>query len=152
MQAIPNSGSPAPGTADPPDQSLQLAFANVGRRLRAAYRTDPAAVGLLHTLACQGPMRVSALADSLAIDISTTSRHVTGLESDGRLTRRPDPADRRASLVTLTESGRDFLAHALEERAGVLRAATGSWPDNDVTTLVRLLNRLADDLVEATRR
>jgi DNA-binding MarR family transcriptional regulator len=152
MQATPQRHPLAPDWADgPPAQALQLAFAHVGRRLRAAYRTDPAAVWVLHALACHGPMRVSALADSLTIDISTTSRHVSGLEAEGMLTRQPDAADRRASLVTLTQAGADFLAHAFEQRARVLRVATESWPDDDVTTLIRLLNRLADDLVEATR-
>lgn len=151
MQAIPRSAHPWPDWQDqPPEQALQLAFVNVGRRLRAAYRTDPAAVGVLHTLACHGPMRVSALADSLVIDISTTSRHVSGLESDGLLTREPDRADRRASLVTLTPAGSDFLVRALEERASVLQAATGAWSGDDITTLIRLLNRLADDLAEAS--
>lgn len=150
MQAMPRSEHQSPDWQDqPPEQALQLAFVNVGRRLRAAFRTDPAAVGVLHTLACHGPMRVSGLADSLAIDISTTSRHVSGLESDGFLTRESDPADRRASLVTLTPAGSDFLVQALEQRAGVLQAATGGWSADDIDALIRLLNRLADDLTEA---
>jgi DNA-binding MarR family transcriptional regulator len=150
MQAIPQRRPLAPDWADgPPAQALQLAFAHVGRRLRAAFRTDPAAVGVLHTLSCHGPLRVSALADSLAIDISTTSRHVSGLESDGLLTREPDAADRRASLVTLTPAGREFLARALEDRARVLEAATETWSDDEVATLIRLLIRLADDITAA---
>lgn len=94
-------------------------------------------------------MRVSALADSLVIDISTTSRHVSGLEADGLLNRETDPADRRASLVTLTPAGSEFLTRALEQRATLLQAATESWADDDVATLIRLLERLADDLTEA---
>jgi DNA-binding MarR family transcriptional regulator len=133
------------------EQALQLAFVHVGRRLRAAFRTDPAAVGVLHALATSGGMRVSALARALVLDISTTSRHVSALESDGLVAREVDPADRRACLVAITAAGAEFLTAALLERAAVIQSATREWPAEDVTTLIRLLSRLADDLTEAPK-
>lgn len=142
VDAIPSSGL---DQADL-EHALQLAFVNVGRRLRAAFRTDPAAVGVLQVLARFGAMRVSALAEALVLDISTTSRHVSALESDGQVAREVDPADRRACLVVITPAGSAFLAEALRDRADVLGAATRDWTAQDVTTLVRLLDRLADDL------
>lgn len=134
------------------EQALQIAFANVGRRLRCAFRTDPAAVGVLHTLAEAGPMRVSALAEALVLDISTTSRHVSTLESEGFVAREVDPADRRACLVDITPAGDDFLQQALRERAAVLESATREWPADDLTSLIDLLDRLADDLTGARHR
>ncbi len=91
-------------------------------------------------------MRISALADALVLDISTASRHVSNLEADGLVAREPDPDDRRATLVTLTAAGHQFLSKAMDERASKLRAATSSWPPDDVAQLIRLINRLADDI------
>jgi DNA-binding MarR family transcriptional regulator len=129
-----------------PAEGLQFVMAKVGRRLRAAWRSDPAAVGVLHELARSGPMRISALATVLALDISTTSRHVSGLEADGMVVRQSDPADRRATLMSLSPAGREYLAVAIAERAAVLRTATAAWSDDEIATLHTLLNRLADDL------
>jgi DNA-binding MarR family transcriptional regulator len=129
-----------------PAEGLQFVMARVGRRLRSAWRTDPAAVGVLHELAKSGPMRITALAEVLVLDISTTSRHVSGLESSGYVFRKSDPSDRRATLLELSPAGRRFLANALAERSAVLRAATSSWSDDDINALHTYLNRLADDL------
>jgi DNA-binding MarR family transcriptional regulator len=141
-----NPDARAGGPGRPTEEELQRALIRLGRGLRAAYRTDPAAVGVVYHLASSGPMRVSTLAEALILDISTTSRHVTGLEAGGLLTREPDPGDRRATLITLTEAGREFLANALDERVTKLRAATDSWPRDDIDSLIRLINRLADDM------
>lgn len=147
MQVISGEAvSSGEGAPPAPEQALQLALVTVGRRLRAAFRTDPAAVGVLHSLARLGAMRVSTLAEALVIDISTTSRHVSGLETDGLVVREVDPADRRACLVAITPAGAEFLDRALRDRAAVLRAATQDWPADDMTTLIRLLDRMADDL------
>lgn len=97
-------------------------------------------------------MRVSALAEALVLDISTTSRHVSTLESEGFVAREVDPADRRACLVDITPAGDDFLQQALRERAAVLESATRDWPADDLTSLIDLLDRLADDLTGARHR
>lgn len=81
------------------------------------------------------------------LDISTTSRHVSGLESAGLVVRQVDPTDRRACPVAITPVGEEFLAQALQQRDAVLEAATRDWPADDVTTLIRLLDRLANDLI-----
>ena len=130
----------------PPEQELQRALIKLGRSLCAAYRADPAAVGVVYHLASAGPMRVSALAEALVLDISTASRHVSSLEVEGMITREPDPDDRRATLVTLTAAGHEFLDRAMDERATRLRAATGSWPREDLAALIGLINQLADDI------
>src|SRR5262249_42787575 len=49
-----------------------------------------------------GPERVSELAVQLGLDPTTVTRHLDELESRGLIVRRPDPTDRRATLVHLT--------------------------------------------------
>jgi DNA-binding MarR family transcriptional regulator len=95
-------------------------------------------------------MRVSALAAELGLDVSTASRHVSRLEADGLIARAPDPSDQRATKLALTAAGAERMNAHLRHRAEVLRAATRSWPEPDVATLIELINRLADDIGTAT--
>jgi DNA-binding MarR family transcriptional regulator len=92
------------------------------------------------------PVRATDLADATALDLSTISRHLRGLEDAGLLTRSPDPDDRRASLLTVTDEGRVFLADAVRARTALLAEATAGWPTDDVSTLSALMTRLAHDL------
>lgn len=122
----------------------------VGRQLRAAWRSDPAAVGVLYELSRIGPVRISALANTLALDVSTTSRHVRALEADELIERESDEADGRATQLQITDAGREFLTDAIAERSAVLRAATAAWSEHDLAALNEYLTRLADDLANLT--
>src|SRR5438132_4163295 len=51
----------------------------------------------------------SELSDQLHIAPRSTTEVVDSLESRGLIQRRPDPADRRATLVELTEHGASLL-------------------------------------------
>lgn len=92
------------------------------------------------------PVRATDLADHASLDLSTISRHLRGLEDAGLLTRSPDPDDRRASLLSVTDEGRAFVEEAVRARTAMLAAATTDWLASDVSTLSELLNRLAHDL------
>jgi DNA-binding MarR family transcriptional regulator len=92
------------------------------------------------------PVRATDLADHVSLDLSTISRHLRGLEDSGYLTRSPDPDDRRASLLSVTDDGRVFLEHSCRARAALFDRATTDWDDGDVATLSVLLDRLAHDL------
>jgi DNA-binding MarR family transcriptional regulator len=91
-------------------------------------------------------VRATDIADCTALDLSTISRHLRGLEDAGLLTRSPDPDDRRASLLSVTDEGRAFVADAVRARTAMLAAATADWPDGDAATLSALMTRLAHDL------
>src|ERR1700744_660519 len=60
---------------------------------------------VLSTLARTGPVTVAQLAQHLGIDRSGTRRYADRLQQAGLLERRPDPADRRMSLLGLTLEG-----------------------------------------------
>ena len=47
-----------------------------------------------------------ALAEEMGYDKTRLIKLLDGLEADGLITRRPDPADRRAKVVELTADGR----------------------------------------------
>jgi DNA-binding MarR family transcriptional regulator len=92
------------------------AFLNAHARVTRAISRDLAAAGLpdlsvydaLWAL-YKGPLRVNQLADSVVLSPTAMSRFVDRLERDGYVRRQPDPADRRALQITITDDGRKLL-------------------------------------------
>ncbi len=77
-----------------------------------------ARVRLLTTLHRAGRMRMSDLAWELGVTSRTITTMVDTLEDDGLLGRHPDPSDRRAILLALTDAGEaqlDLIHRALNE-------------------------------------
>lgn len=116
------------------------------RRLPIAGPVDKAALAVLHETHRLGAVRPSDLAAQMHLDLSTVSRHLRLLEARGLVTRTPDPHDARAHTTSLTDAGREVLAHLLDQRAVTIRDAIAHWPAEDRHTLRRLVRRLADDL------
>jgi DNA-binding MarR family transcriptional regulator len=56
--------------------------------------------------------RVQDVADALAITVGGASQAVDRLEAAGWSQRRPNPADRRSSLLELTDTGQAMLLRA----------------------------------------
>lgn len=60
----------------------------------------------------QGDLRMSDIADRLVLSRGGTTKVIDRLESMGYVSRTPDPEDRRATIVTITEAGRRIRARA----------------------------------------
>ncbi|WP_448615287.1 MarR family winged helix-turn-helix transcriptional regulator [Modestobacter sp. URMC 112] len=129
-----------------------------GRRLGHGAAADlygdlpPSGWTLLVVLDQEGPLRCSALAVRLAVDVSVASRHVAALERGGLVVRRPDPLDGRAGLIGLSDAGSAALARVRELRARWALDALRGWDDEEAALLGRLVDRLADDLDRTLRR
>jgi DNA-binding MarR family transcriptional regulator len=98
-------------TADE-DESLAESFWGVAAALRrrsretlAPWDIAPSHSRALGVLANHGVMRLSELSDHLRIAARSTTEVVDALEERGLIERRPDPHDRRATLVALTAEG-----------------------------------------------
>jgi DNA-binding MarR family transcriptional regulator len=107
---------------------------------------------VLRRLCEQGPTRQSVLAVDFALSPHSITDIVDGLERLGLAERRPDPVDRRAKLVAITDAGRTALdaANATWER--LLTQIFGSLSQADRETLLRLLGSLdeaAEQLIAA---
>ncbi|RFA12248.1 hypothetical protein B7R22_16605 [Subtercola boreus] len=88
--------------------------------------------------------RVNDLASALAMTVGGVSQSVDRFEARGLLVRRPNPANRRSSLLEVTDAGRI----ALDAASGIFDDELTIWftqPLGDHT-----LNRFAADL-EALR-
>ncbi|GAA2768252.1 hypothetical protein GCM10010103_72940 [Streptomyces paradoxus] len=126
-------------------ETIQREMTVFARRARAAAgRMHPelslVSYTLLGHLEESGGCRATDLAAHYALDKSTVSRQVAGLESAGLIERRPDPADQRVQVLHLTRSGRDILSQVTESRRAAFRERLAGWPAED-------LNRFAEYLV-----
>ncbi|MDX6265214.1 MAG: hypothetical protein QOH84_6902 [Kribbellaceae bacterium] len=62
-------------------------------------------------------MTISTLADLLQVTQQAASKSIADLQARGYLSRRTDPAEARAKLVTLTPRGQAAIAAAGKHRA-----------------------------------
>jgi DNA-binding MarR family transcriptional regulator len=92
------------------------------------------------------PIRLSEIADSVELDLSTISRQVRDLVGAGLLAKVPDPADGRAALLSLTEQGAAVLEAVSEARRQVLAEAIADWSDEERNALATGLLRLGAGL------
>jgi DNA-binding MarR family transcriptional regulator len=83
----------------------------IGRDLGEAGLPDLGWYDLLWTLYRQPgrSLRVKELAEEVVLSPTAMSRFVDRVEAAGCVRREPDPADRRALQVTLTDEGVDLL-------------------------------------------
>jgi DNA-binding MarR family transcriptional regulator len=138
-----------------PEQAVLFLLMQAGRRLRTRLADDlvePSCFPLVKELMGTDAMRVSDLAASVGLDTSTVSRQIKQLEAVGVLERTPDPADGRASLVRLSETGRSTMHAAFERRFERIHTVLQHWSDADRAELQSLLTRLAADLAAANER
>jgi DNA-binding MarR family transcriptional regulator len=105
---------------------------------------------VLRRLQEQGPTRQSVLAADFELSPHSITDIVDGLERQGMAERRPDPADRRAKLVAITDAGEASLNVANETRERLLTQIFGSLSEDDRVTLLRLLTSLDEAAQRAT--
>ncbi|MEV0943417.1 MarR family winged helix-turn-helix transcriptional regulator [Micromonospora wenchangensis] len=126
-------------------------FWAVARRLRHQSRrtlepwdVNPGHARALAVLTRHGAMRLSALAEHLHIAPRSTTEVVDGLEERGLVARRPDPADRRATLVEPTDEGTRVGAAIRTARAAEAERFFGHLSPTDHADLTRILRTLRD--------
>jgi DNA-binding MarR family transcriptional regulator len=131
------------------DESLSEAFWSVARKLRetsqetlAPWDITPAQLRALRVLNRHGPIRLSELSDYLHIAARSATEVADALEARGLIERRPDPGDRRATLVELNEAGVSVLDAIRAARGAEADQAFGRLSETDRADLARLLRKL----------
>jgi DNA-binding MarR family transcriptional regulator len=118
------------------------------QRLEPVYREhglEPGWHDVLATLRRGGPpyrLRPTELTSALMLTSSGTTKRLDRLERAGLIARTPDPGDRRGTLITLTEAGRELIdavteAHLENERR--LLASLGEAEQRRLGDLLRTL-------------
>jgi DNA-binding MarR family transcriptional regulator len=142
-----------PSQFERPEQSPGFQLWRAANHWQAHMRRTLAPLGLTHVqfviLAVTAwltrnsqPVTQIQVAEAAAIDPMMNSQVIRSLEARGLLTRTPDPEDRRARRLTLTETGRYLAAEALQ-RVEAADAEFFGTLGADAVQLAPLLGRLA---------
>ena len=102
---------------------------------------SPVAYSMLMALNDSGPRRASDLVDLFSIDKGAVSRQVGALLDLGLIERSPDPEDRRAAILAITEEGSGRLATIAAMRRQEVLGLLSGWSPEDLQQFVDLLAR-----------
>jgi MarR family multiple antibiotic resistance transcriptional regulator len=119
----------------------------VAERLRAEAGVGAGHFELLRYVRDHPDARVADLASAFAIGVGTTSKIVDRVEKEGWLERRPNPANRRSSLLALTPAGESVVSGAEPVWHATIQEILGEavTPD-ELTALSLALGALRTDL------
>ncbi|MFE0516466.1 MarR family winged helix-turn-helix transcriptional regulator [Streptomyces sp. NPDC058964] len=100
---------------------------------------------VLSALARTGPRSAADLAADAGIDRSGVTRRASRLEAAGLVRREPDPTDRRAHLLVLTEQGHSTVTELRARLAAHIMTGLSSWPPGEAEMFARHLRRFTAD-------
>jgi DNA-binding MarR family transcriptional regulator len=110
---------------------------------RSGSALPAASIVLLEHLAAVGTQRVSQIAECQKVGVPAITPRIQGLQAAGLIRRDADPNDARASLISLTATGRATLTRIRKARCQILAAALHDLDPNSVATAAGVLTRIA---------
>jgi DNA-binding MarR family transcriptional regulator len=102
---------------------------------------SPVAYSMLVALHDTGARRASDLVDQFSIDKGAVSRQVQSLLELDLIARTPDPEDRRAAILEITDEGRRRLDALILQRRQEISGRLASWSPQELADFVRALAR-----------
>ena len=97
---------------------------------------------VLRVLDEEGPMEQTALATRACLLLSSLTRILKTMEGEGLLSREADRADRRKSIVSVTDKGRALIRTHLPEAEALFAALTARYGAERMEDLLDLLEEL----------
>jgi DNA-binding MarR family transcriptional regulator len=109
---------------------VNMIEATVRARLHAQFATTLPRFDVLAALdAADADLTMGALSARLMVTSGNVTGLVNGMEKDGLVLRRPHPADRRSTLISMTDAGRMLFA--------AMAPAHASWIEETMAGLDR---------------
>lgn len=152
MGGVNEPGTTSDGSAtDAAIAAVEEQFTALYRQVKARMRQraslvhpDLAVMGyvILTTLKRHGATHAGALIEALGMDKSLLSRQLRTLEELGLVERTPDPADKRSSILTLTEFGTERVGTVQAADRAALYGQLRDWEVDDLNALAHLLARV----------
>jgi DNA-binding MarR family transcriptional regulator len=132
---------------------LRLAIVRTARRLRqeAGGELTPSTAAALATIERRGPLAPSELAELERVKRPTITRVVARLEEAGLVERTGDPADGRASLVSITRAGSELMRRIRTRKNAYLARRLSKLDPDDLVVLERAAD-LLEGILEDDRR
>jgi DNA-binding MarR family transcriptional regulator len=110
-------------------------FNTVFLRLASVQRLSFSTLSVLHSLSRGGPMRLTDLLATEQIKQPALTSLVSKLEAAGLVSRRPDPGDGRATLLSLTTAGETVVRSRHADRVAKLARLIDQLDDRDRAVL-----------------
>jgi DNA-binding MarR family transcriptional regulator len=105
---------------------------------------DESTYPVISALARFGPRSAAQLSEEIGIDRSVVSRHASRLVEAGLLRRDPDPSDRRAALLSLTDAGRRAISEMRRRLADTFDAYLDTWLTDEAQSFATQLRRFVE--------
>jgi DNA-binding MarR family transcriptional regulator len=140
---------------------LMQLFPRVTRGMRRwqdhAAPPSPAPLSPRHIAALEqlrgGPVTVSELASRLGLTLPTVSGVLADLDRAGFVERRPDPADRRRTIVQITAAQASLITEWLDGAATPLARVLDKLDPSEQEAFLKAMNLLETELrSQDTRR
>lgn len=135
-------------------ETISFLVADVARMLRSEFDRritsldlTPAEARTLANVARSGPVRQSVLAERISVEAMTLSACLDRLENQGLVERMPDPSDRRAKLVDITEAAEPVLDEIFAASTAMQVDFTAGIDAAGVTEFRRILMAIHGNLV-----
>ena len=135
------------------EQSIGFLISDTARLMRRRFDQRARHLGLTraqwqvlaHLQRNEGINQIG-LADLLDIEAITLCRTIDRMEEGGWVERRPDPNDRRARLLFLTERARPFIADMRAIAEEIYAEALAGLPADTRQTLTEILTAMRTNL------
>lgn len=124
-----------------------LRLTRVIRAQRADMSITLTKLSALATLYQRGPMSAGELAAQERVQPPSMTKVIAGLEASGYVYRETDPADRRQSILAVTQAGADLLEEERRSRDAWLTGHLGVLTPaerNAIAAAIPALAKLAD--------
>ncbi|MGQ2908384.1 MAG: MarR family winged helix-turn-helix transcriptional regulator [Aliihoeflea sp.] len=124
--------------------------AEMDRRIAGSgMELTPGEVRLLAQAARAGTVRQSVLAERIGVEAMTVSSYVDRLEARGLIERLPDPSDRRAKLIALTDAADAVLDQVKVFADEARRQAAHSVDPGEWAVMLKVLKTVRCNLSDA---
>lgn len=97
---------------------------------------------IIEAVGIKEPKKMSEIAASLRVTVSTLTTNMNGLEKKGYIIRERSEEDKRVVLVTLTERGRKAFYHHRDFHKNMIRAVVAGLDEEEKRLLYRCLIKL----------
>jgi DNA-binding MarR family transcriptional regulator len=102
---------------------------------RAPRDISLTALATLATLDRTGTKRITELAAMEGVTQPSMTTLIAGLEKSGLVERRGDPSDKRVSLVSLTDTGREYIRHRRQAGTEAFAMLVSELPPDEAAAL-----------------
>lgn len=144
-----------PRTVDP--DSFGFLITDLSRLVRAEFDrliaesglgVTPGEARVLAHAARAGLVRQNVLAERIGVEAMTVTGFLDRLEAKQLIRRTPDPGDRRAKLVHLTDAADELLLKVRQLTANTRATASSGLTEGDWERFMAILRAARDNLVE----